>query len=198
MNETWNERYASDAYIYGTEPNDYLKEKLQTIPSGKILLPAEGEGRNAVYAATQGWEVFAFDQSTVGREKAMKLAASKHVDISYDIFGFENADYPLNSFDALALIYAHVPFQLREQYYIHLFTFLKPGGSLILEGFSKEQVRHNSGGPKEVTMLFSEEELRPILGGMNILELKTVETTLQEGNYHQGKASVVRLFAQKK
>ncbi|MEI6764742.1 MAG: class I SAM-dependent methyltransferase [Bacteroidota bacterium] len=198
MDETWNERYASEEYIYGTEANEYLKEKLQSLAAGKILLPAEGEGRNAVYAATLGWDVFAFDQSTVGREKALKLAATKNVTITYDIAEFEDADYPEHSFDALALIYAHVPFQLRAQYYSKLFSFLKPGGMLILEGFSKEQTKFNSGGPRDASMLFSESELKEILSDMNILELATIETTLQEGNYHEGKASVVRLFAKNK
>jgi len=101
----WNQRYADEYYVYGTLPNDYLKEKSAELRPGKILLPAEGEGRNAVFMAKLGWEIEAFDQSTAGQNKALLLAEHNDVKISYTISDVKNIHYPENSFDALALIF---------------------------------------------------------------------------------------------
>src|SRR5690606_3132220 len=107
MKAFWNERYSQQAFVYGESPNDYLKEKLRAIPPAKILLPCEGEGRNAVYALQSGWQVSAFDQSEAGKQKAELLARKNNVEIKYTVSDLENIKFPEASFDALALIYAH-------------------------------------------------------------------------------------------
>lgn len=199
----WNDRYSQNDYIYGTAPNEYLKEKLQVVKPGKILFPAEGEGRNAVYAATQGWKVEAFDQAEAGKKKALALAQKNHTQISYTIADAEHIKYPDHSFDALALIFVHFPPNLRRKFHQTLSAFLKPGGILILEGFSKLQVEYQksnpqSGGPQNAEMLYSLEELMKDFENFDFQEAVVKTITLNEGNQHKGQVSVVRIFAVKK
>ena len=196
----WNQRYAAENYAYGTLPNAYLKEISADLRPGKILLPAEGEGRNAVFMAKMGWEVEAFDQSTEGKNKALLLAEHYDVKISYTISDVENTDYPENSFDALALIFAHFPGENRRSYHRKLSSFLKPGGHLIIEGFSKEhatfqQLNPKSGGPRDPGMLY---ELKEDFNNFEFTEAAEHQITLAEGEFHQGEASVIRIFAIKK
>ena len=194
MNDFWNERYSTDEYAYGTQPNLFFKEHLEQLVPGTILFPAEGEGRNAVYAAKMGWQVTAFDTSTEGKRKADKLASENEVTIDYQIAGYENIHYQLNSFDCIVLIFAHVhPFK-RKEYHQKLMSFLKPGGALILEGFSKKQINNKSGGPREVDMLFSKEEMKSDFASFSELSITETSYILDEGPFHQGIASVIRVF----
>ncbi|PRX50699.1 class I SAM-dependent methyltransferase [Salegentibacter salegens] len=107
MKDFWNERYADKDYVYGQAPNEYFKEKIDEMRPGKILLPAEGEGRNAVYAALQQWEVSAFDISEKGKEKALNLANNQSVEIDYKVGDLPELDYKDEQFDVIALIFAH-------------------------------------------------------------------------------------------
>jgi SAM-dependent methyltransferase len=193
MNNFWNERYKANDYAYGIEPNSFLKNQLKNVTPGKILFPAEGEGRNAVYAATKGWQVTAFDQSSEGKRKANVLALQKGVKIDYKINNFEFVEFPLKSFDCIALVFAHINPVKREQYHKKLISFLKPGGKLILEGFSKNQINNNSGGPRDIDMLFSEEEMENDFGSFSKLDISEEEVILNEGPFHQGLASVIRV-----
>jgi len=193
MNSFWNERYAVDAYVYGTEPNEFFKEELEKLTPGKILFPAEGEGRNAVFAATMGWEVTAFDASTEGKKKAEKLAEVNGVNIQYEINDYDNIQFEPASFDCLVLIYAHMHPLKRNAYHKKLISFLKPGGKLILEGFSKKQIQNNTGGPRDVNMLFSIEELKSDFDGMARLTVEETTIILKEGQFHDGKADVIRI-----
>ena len=198
MNNFWNERYAEKVFAYGIEPNQFYKEQLANLPKGKILFAAEGEGRNAVYAAQQGFEVSAFDSSVEGKNKAEALALEKNVAISYTVSGLEDVDFPENYFDVIVLVYAHFPYEIRKKYHQKLVSFLKPNGSIIFEAFGKEQLNYTSGGPKQLDMLFSEDEIKSEFQNIDFTYLKTEETILDEGPYHQGKANVVRFIGQKK
>lgn len=195
MTNIWNERYSSEEYIYGTEPNNFFSEKLIQLKPGKILLPAEGEGRNAVFAAKKGWQVTAFDNSIEGQKKAFQLAEKEDVSITYLIDSYDSANLPFEYFDCIALIYTHMPPEKRTVYHQKLASFLKPGGFLILEGFSKNQLQYNSGGPKDYGMLFSVEELKSDFSDFNIIQAEETEIELKEGTFHDGKSSVIRLFA---
>lgn len=199
----WNERYCNEEYIYGTLPNEYLKEKLKDLKAGKILFPAEGEGRNAVYAAVKGWESEAFDQSEEGKKKALSWASENNTDIFYTVSNVENIEFPNSSFDVLAMVYAHFSGELRRTFHRKLSEFLKPGGFLILEGFSKLQQEYQqrdpqSGGPKDTEMLYDLEELKRDFENFDIKEAVVKTIVLSEGDYHKGEASVVRIFAVKK
>lgn len=197
MNDFWNERYATQEYAYGIEPNQYFKEQLKKLIPGKILFPAEGEGRNAVYAAKSGWEVFAFDPSTEGKRKAENLAIANGVSIDYQIAGYENVHYTPHFFDCIVLIFAHTHPLKRTDVHQKLTSYLKPGGTLILEGFSKSQISHNSGGPRDVKMLFSKEEMEFDFSHLSKLKINEVEVDLNEGQFHQGKAAVIRILGVK-
>ncbi len=193
MTEFWNERYATDEYAYGTEPNLFFRESLDQIVPGNILFPAEGEGRNAVFAAKLGWKVTAFDVSTEGKKKAELLAGSNKVKIDYFIGDYENIPFQLNHFDCIVLIFAHMHPLKRNEYHQKLISFLKPGGVLILEGFSKKQINNNSGGPRDVNMLFSKEELQSDFNSFKELTITETDYNLNEGPFHQGIASVIRV-----
>lgn len=195
MSDFWNVRYATDEYVYGTEPNSFFRENLLKLTPGKILLPAEGEGRNAVFAAKKDWQVTAFDNSIEGQRKALQLAEKEGVSISYLLDSFDSANFPPQYFDCIALIYTHMPASERNTNHRKLVSFLKPGGYLIIEGFSKNQLQFNSGGPRDSGMLFSVEELKSDFYDFKIIQVEETETELKEGTFHDGKASVIRLLA---
>lgn len=195
--EFWNDRYSEDGFAYGKTPNAFFKEQIDKLPAGKILFPCEGEGRNAAYAASLGWDVDAFDLSEVGKQKAIDLATSFNAKINYNICDVANANFEDNSFDAVVLIYSHLPESLRITLHGNIKNWLKPGGMLILEAYNPLQLNNTSGGPKEVSMLYSIESLISDFHGMHfeILEEKQIE--LNEGKYHVGIADVVRFIGRK-
>ncbi len=197
MKNTWDERYAQPEYIYGKQPNAWLAEKLKEIPVGRILFPAEGEGRNAVYAATLGWEVTAFDQSAEGRSKALRLAAEKNVQIVYNLSDLTHFEAEPGSFDVIALIFVHMPEEIRSRVHKTLTKYLKPGGYLILEAFTKDQLKNNSGGPKTEQLLYNNEQITGDFPELDFLESGDAIAHLDEGLLHRGEANVVRLFARK-
>ncbi len=203
MKDFWNVRYSEEAYAYGTAPNVFFRDELKKLPPGKALFPAEGEGRNAVHAATCGWNVVAFDQSEAGKDKALQLAAEKGVEIDYEVTSLAEFEAQVESFDALVLIYAHFPEALRKAFHQKLSQMVKPGGFLLLEGFSKRHLEYNSvneraGGPKEHSMLFSLEELAVDFSDFEIQFSEETTVQLNEGLYHVGESAVVRLVGIKK
>ncbi|HEY9115252.1 MAG TPA: class I SAM-dependent methyltransferase [Bacteroidales bacterium] len=197
MKEFWDERYGKKEFAYGTAPNDFFKEWLDKQKPGTILFPCEGEGRNAVYAATKGWNVFAFDYSVKGKEKADLLASSLKVSINYEV---NDALYYKSEqkFDAIVFIFAHFPESIRQNIHKRLTSFLKPGGVVLLEAFNTQQIGNESGGPKNVELLYSLKILKDDFSELDIQLLENKEIQLYEGHFHEGKADVVRLIAKKK
>lgn len=197
MKEFWNKRYAAEEYVYGKEPNAFFASALSKPSPGKILLPAEGEGRNAVFAAKNGWEVHAFDSSTQAGKKAMALAKSAGVNIRYQTVDIDHFHSDENSYDAIGLVFAHFPPVVRQAYHRKFSSLLRKDGLLIMEAFAKNQIEYNTGGPKNIDMLYSPEELRQDFSALEIMELHQEEILLNEGPFHRGKASVIRLLAKK-
>ena len=193
----WDQRFSEEGYAYGEAPNVFLQQQLPALLPGRILFPAEGQGRNAVYAAELGWDVVAFDPSRTGREKALALAADRGVSITYQLADFEAFYAHPETFDCIALIYAHMAPVTRQVYHRKFLGMLKKGGTLILEGFSKRQLGKSSGGPQDLGMLFSEKALREDFAGMSSLMLESLDITLSEGKYHQGPGSVIRAIGVK-
>ncbi len=191
-NSFWNKRYSEHEYAYGEKPNTFFSEQLEKMDPGTIILPCDGEGRNAVYAASKGWKVNAFDLSEAGKEKALRLAATRKVTIHYDIQDATKADYPEEEADCVAFIYAHFPEAIRKTIHEKAIRWLKPGGRIILEAFNPTQLNNNSGGPADISMLYTEEMLRKDFEKLNIELLYSDTVTLSEGKYHQGKADVIR------
>ncbi len=197
MENIWDIRYGKEEYFYGKEPNNYFKQEIGKLPPGKILLPGEGEGRNAVYAATLGWDVYAIDMSEAGRQKAFKLASEKGLNIRYEICNLQTYQYPVNEFDAVAIIFAHFPSKSKPGIYARLLASLKSKGIIIIESFSKKQLGRSSGGSQNIDLLDDMEELKSYLADFDIIESSDIQLELCEGEYHRGLADVIRIIAKK-
>lgn len=197
MEEFWNNRYAEKDFAYGTEPNDFLKDELEKLPAGKILFVCEGEGRNAVFAAKQNWRVEAFDLSEEGKRKASLLAKQNNVSINYQIANASTIEYSENSFHVVALIYAHFPETIRKSVHEKIVRWLKPGGLVVLEAFNPNQLNNTSGGPKDLSMLYTKEIMADDFKELIIQQLNTETIELNEGKYHTGKAEIIRFIGKK-
>ncbi len=191
----WNDRYSSGHYIYGTEANVFLAENVNRLPRGNILCVAEGEGRNAVFLARQGYNVTAVDGSEVAREKALKLAAKHKVNINYIVADLTSFDLGIEQWDGVVSIFCHLPPALRQSVHQRLCRALKPGGVLLLEAYTPNQLKYATGGPKDEAMMMSvpllEKELKP-LHFQHLLELKR---NIVEGTGHTGDGAVVQAIA---
>ena len=194
----WNQRYGVREYAYGIKPNEYFKQFIDRHPAGRLLLPGEGEGRNAVYAAGAGWKVDAIDQSSEGRKKAGLLAKQHNVDINYRVQDLLLADFSENYYDLAALIFVHFPSTDRLSFHQKLVTSLKPGGHILIEAFSKSQLGKPSGGPGNPDLLNNMDELKNDFESLEIVDLHEEDIILDEGAFHQGAASVVRMLARKR
>jgi cyclopropane fatty-acyl-phospholipid synthase-like methyltransferase len=204
MKEMWNERYSSNEYAYGTDPNVFFKTSIEKHKiKGRILLPAEGEGRNAVYAAQQGLDVTAFDISEEGKKKALRLGELQNVNFKNEIGDFLKMDFAENWFDAAAIIHAHFPPNISSVYHKKVSNLIKPNGKFILEGFSKNNLHLREknpkiGGPNKIDMLYSEEEIMKDFSDFEVLQLEELEIELNEGKYHKGIAKMIRFIGKKK
>lgn len=202
MKEFWDERYREKDYAYGEAPNEFFRDQIRRLRPGSILLPADGEGRNGVFAAGLGWDVTSFDYSTSARDKALALAERKGVKIDYIVGAFEDMDFAPEKFDAVALIFAHFPPNVRRDYHRRAISWLRPGGTLILEAFNPHnleflRVNPRVGGPANIDLLYTAEMLEDDFKGLDLQCAEETITTLSEGNYHVGQAAVVRLMARK-
>lgn len=176
MQQKWDERYKEPEYAFGKAPNLFLKDWLPKFTPGAILMPADGEGRNGVFAAELGWEVTSFDYSIEGQSKALQLAKEKQVRLEYIVGDFEDLHFEKEAFDAIALIYAHFSADKKSLFHRKLNEYLKPGGIIILEAFSSRHLYFNNldpqvGGPKEIDMLYSEAEIKADFDNYEMLRL---------------------------
>jgi len=199
----WNERYMDYDFVYGKEPNLFFKEWVQQFEPGLILMPADGEGRNGVYAAQLGWDVTSSDLSEEGQLKTLELAKEKQVKLEYIVGDLEELQFNKESFDAIGLIYAHFAAEKKSMLHQKLNDYLKPGGIIIFEAFSKLHLLYNEqdpkvGGPKNIDMLFSIAEIAADFENYEVLLLEEKEIILEEGKYHNGKGSVIRFVGRKK
>ncbi|MCC5942882.1 MAG: class I SAM-dependent methyltransferase [Balneolaceae bacterium] len=197
MQEFWNKRYSDQNYVYGIDPNKFFKEQIGKLQPGKLLLPGEGEGRNAVYAAKRGWEVTAVDFSVKAQIKANNLAAEHDVEINYIISNLMQAEIPQEEFDAAAFIYVHLTNDEAEKILQKVINGLKPGGTFFMECYSEKQLGRKSGGPKDINRLYTVSQVRKLLSELKISKLVEVEVPLEEGEFHRGKAMVIRAVGTK-
>lgn len=194
----WDSRYGEDGFAYGTAPNAYLSSFSDTFKSGqKVLVIGDGEGRNGVWLAEQGCDVVSVDSSSVGVEKAKSLAAEKGVDIDAICVDLNDWDWPESEFDFVVIIYVHFPPNVRAMLHSKVVSALKPGGQLILESFTPEQLNYSSGGPPVLEMLYTAEMMADDFKVLEIQQLEECVTELNEGKYHCGEGAVVRLLAKK-
>lgn len=195
----WDQRFSEPGFKYGTEPNAFVREQAALLPPGsRLLLPGDGEGRNGVWLAQQGHQVTSVDMSAVGLQKAAALAAQRGVSLSTELVDLAHWAPEPDQFDAVLLVFTHLPGRIRREAHRRLARGLKPGGRLIIEAFHPEQMRLSSGGPRDVDMLYTPEQLSDDLAGLLApLQVWQGEITLSEGPGHQGLAVVTRWVGQK-
>ena len=196
---TWNQRYQGDDYLFGTEPNAYLRANAaHWQPGSRLLCVADGEGRNSVWLAARGLLVDAFDISEVGVAKARKLAAASGVSIAFSVAGCESFAWPTETYDGVVAVFvqfADPP--MRERLFADIVRSLKLGGVLVLLGYTPKQLEYKTGGPSQLSHLYTEEMLRAAFESTEILELRVFEAELAEGARHRGRSALVGLVARR-
>jgi SAM-dependent methyltransferase len=197
IKEFWNSRFEQPGFMYGDAPNVFFKSIIDSLTPGRLFVPGAGEGRDAVYAAEKGWDVYCVDLSDAGQTKALQLAATKNVTIKYIVADIDTIDFPETTFDAIACIFFHLPQDIRTRFYANAAKWLKPNGHFLLVSFSPDQLNNSSGGPKDLNMLTSAAQIKEETSTLNHLTLEECETILDEGKHHSGKANVVHCVAQK-
>lgn len=194
----WNERFSSTDFAYGTAPNAFLAEHFRAFPTkGELLSLGEGEGRNAVFLAEQGFQVTAIDLSSHGLKKAQALAAERGVSLTTIEADLDTFDLGQARWDGVYNIFCHLPPELRTRLYARIRQALRPGGVFLTEQYAKDQLQYQSGGPKDERMLVSLEELQEAFSGFELRDAAWETTTLNEGPLHQGLASVIRFIVRR-
>lgn len=204
----WDERYGEDEFAYGTEPNDFLKEtvpKLDLPKNSKCLMLADGEGRNGVFMARQGFNIVSVDYSKAGLEKTTALAESNSVSVETVLADLADFDFGTEQWDCIVGIYCHLPPPIRSKVLRAIPNSLKPGGYLILECYTPKQLEYKTGGPPVEALMFSSKLLADAFetndGQGNILGVERNQELVRdvvEGIYHTGKGAVVQFIGRKK
>jgi SAM-dependent methyltransferase len=196
---TWNKRFANEDYIFGLEPNEYLRAQASLLaPGSRVLCVADGEGRNSVWLARQGMRVDAFDISEVGVAKARKLAEEANVAIEFNVADCDRWSWPVETYDAVVAIFvqfADPP--MRERLFANMVRSLKRGGLLVLQGYTPKQLEYKTGGPPILSHLYTADLLRAAFATLQIIELREYEADLTEGTRHHGRSALARLLARK-
>ncbi len=193
----WDERYATDEFVYGRQPNDFLVSQVSALPLGKVLCLAEGEGRNAVWLARQGYQVTAVDASAVGLEKARRLAAEHEVEVEIIQADLGDFDIASESWDAVVSIFCHLPAVLRRQVHARVANGLRSGGVLLLEAYTPQQLEFGTGGPPVAEMMMDKDVLSDELDGLVFRYAEECVRDVNEGRFHHGEGAVVQLVASK-
>jgi 2-polyprenyl-3-methyl-5-hydroxy-6-metoxy-1,4-benzoquinol methylase len=196
---TWNKRFENEDFIFGLEPNQYLRAQASLLaPQGRVLCVADGEGRNSVWLARQGLRVDAFDISEVGVAKARKLAADSGVAVDYGVADCDQWTWPAGTYDAVVAIFvqfADPP--MRERLFANMVRALKPGGLLVLQGYTPRQLEYKTGGPPILSHLYTEALLQTSFAALDIIDLREYEAELTEGTQHRGRSALIGLVARK-
>ncbi|MCW8983617.1 MAG: class I SAM-dependent methyltransferase [Gammaproteobacteria bacterium] len=193
----WDERYSGHEYAYGKEPNDFLVKMQHYIPAGRVLCLAEGEGRNAVYLAKLGYEVTAVDSSTVGIDKTQRLADENGVIVKSIIADLAEFDIGERQWEGIVSIFGHLPPPIRRKVHRDVVKGLKPGGYLILEAYTPEQLNYKTGGPPVAEMMMSLEGLEAELDGLIFVHATETVRPIHEGEFHHGEGAVVDIVAKR-
>lgn len=192
----WDERYAGDAYAYGREPNDFLRAEVERIPPGPVLCLAEGEGRNAVFLAKRGHDVTAIDFSSEGIRKAERLAREESVNLTTIEADLATYEPPADAaFAAVIAIFAHVRPEVRRRVHEWVPRVLAPGGCYVLEAYTPKQLAFGTGGPKDVALLMTLDDLRAELAPLDFVIGREVEREIHEGPFHGGPSATVQVVA---
>ncbi|CAM4199987.1 class I SAM-dependent methyltransferase [Lacicoccus alkaliphilus] len=195
MANPWDERFKEEGYIYGVEPNEWVRAVFNEEGNLKMALLAEGEGRNAVYLATLGHEITTFDYSREAIEKTKRLAASKGVEVTANLQDLTTWEaLPRETYDVSVNVFGHVPKEGKAAMFSNMIDCVRPGGRIIFEFYSKRQLEFMTGGPPNPDMLYAVDEIKNYLGKfpVEIMNLEEVITERHEGRMHQGKSAVIQ------
>ncbi len=197
---TWNRRFEGDAFLFGTEPNVWLREHVTLWPAGgRILSVADGEGRNSVWLASKGFVVDAFDLAEVGVAKARRLAERAGVQVSFTVADCTAFDWQASRYDGIAAIFIQFADpKLRAWLFRRIAEALKPGGVLVLQGYTPRQIEYKTGGPPLVSHLYTPELLRRAFAELEILELSEYDDVVQEGTGHNGRSALIGMVARRR
>ncbi|MVW61542.1 methyltransferase domain-containing protein [Massilia sp. NEAU-DD11] len=195
----WDERYGTAEFVFGIEPNSYLARQAPLLKAGqRALAVADGEGRNSVWLARQGLRVDAFDISSAGVGKARSLAHDAGVVVNYQVSDCAAWVWNTDAYDVIAAIFIQFADPtLRAQLFAGMTAALKPGGLLIVQGYTPKQLEYNTGGPGVLDNLYTEPMLRAACAGLEIVELEEYEAELGEGKRHAGRSALVGMVARK-
>ncbi|MDA5559668.1 class I SAM-dependent methyltransferase [Exiguobacterium sp. MMG028] len=196
----WDERFSSEDYVYGTEPNEFLREWFTShqIEGKHVLAIAEGEGRNAVWLATLGFNVEMWDASKIGLEKAKRLATSRNVTLQTKQIDLNEAVWSQDTYDLVICIFGHFPPQVREKVLAGIQKILRPGGVFLTEVYSTNQLAYGTGGPKDFSLLYTEEMFHQLNDDFAPLLLHETVVWREEGSLHHGESAVIQYVGQKR
>lgn len=197
---TWNKRFAAEGFLFGTEPNAWLREHAGVWQAGqRVLCVADGEGRNSVWLAQRDLQVEAFDIAEVGVAKARRLAAEHGVSVDFQVADCDGFAWPEAHYDGVAAIFVQFADPaLRERLFAHMQRCLKPGGTLLLQGYTPQQLEYRTGGPPLLSHLYTADMLRDAFAAMDIVELRDYEADVAEGSGHHGRSALIGLVARRR
>jgi SAM-dependent methyltransferase len=199
MKDFWNQRFKEEGFAYGLNPNDFLKDNINVFKKhGDLLCIAEGEGRNAIFLAQNHFQVTTVDQSEVGIEKTLLRAKNLNLAVTGITSDLADFDFGENRWDGIISIFGHLPPDLRKEVHQKIFKSLKSGGKFLFEAYTPRQLEFNTGGPKDINMMITEEIIQKELGDFTILFLNNTIRDIQEGKYHHGLSSVIQFIGEKK
>ncbi|MEO7108661.1 MAG: class I SAM-dependent methyltransferase [Rhodoferax sp.] len=195
--QTWNSRFSKDGYVFGTEPNEWLRRHANTLKGGsRILCVADGEGRNSVWLAKQGHHVEAFDISEVGVAKARRLALDAKAQVDFKVANCDDFTWPQGLYDGIVAIFVQFADPaMRTRLFRNMVRSLNPGGALLLLGYTPKQLEFGTGGPSILSHLYTPEILRAAFVDLEIQVLEEYETELNEGAGHKGRSAVIGFIA---
>lgn len=195
--DTWEERYSAEEYVFGIEPNDFLREVVADLPTGTALCIAEGEGRNAVHLASLGWQVESFDLTEAGVRKTAALAQRRGVDVTSHVADAAEFDLGVDRWNLIVSIFAHMPPPVRRDLHSRVVRALRPGGVFVLEAYRPEQLGRGTGGPPVAELMMPLTALRDELVGLELEHAVELERSVVEGSGHTGEAAVVQVVARR-
>ena len=197
--EKWNRRFQAPGFVFGTQPNIWLRDHSSCWqPGQRVLCVADGEGRNSVWLAKSGLVVDAFDIAEVGVAKARTLAVAAGVSVNYRVCDCDSFPWPENAYDGVAAIFVQFADPaLRARLFANIARCLRPGGSLVLQGYTPRQLDYKTGGPSIASHLYTQEMLHEAFAGLDMVDLQEYETDLSEGNGHNGRSALVGLVARR-
>ncbi|WP_194711948.1 class I SAM-dependent methyltransferase [Noviherbaspirillum soli] len=196
---TWDQRYSDPDFVFGTEPNAYLADQAGLLqPGKKALAVADGEGRNSVWLARQGLIVDAFDISPVGVDKARRLAGDAGVDVAYHVSSVDDWAWQEQAYDYVVAIFVQFADPaMRDRLFAGMVKALKPGGFLVLQGYTPRQLEYKTGGPGVLSHLYTEDMLKAAFAGLRIVDMRSYDAQLDEGSRHSGMSALVGMVARK-